>query len=60
MVAIGCIVAVALVFAGAIAGVMIGGTAAGLWGGAAGLVLGVVVMLLTLWLLDKTKGGIPE
>jgi hypothetical protein len=60
MLAVGCIVAFALTLAGAIAGVVIGGTAAGLWGAAAGLLLGIVVMLLGLWVFGKAKSGLPE
>ena len=60
MLAIGCIVALALTFAGAIAGVLIGGIAAGMWGGAVGLLLGITVMLLALWVFGKAKGGLPE
>lgn len=41
MLVIGCFGTIGLTVAGAIAGVMIGGTAAGRWGAAAGLLLGI-------------------
>lgn len=60
MLVIGCFGTIGLTVAGAIAGVMIGGTAAGRWGAAAGLLLGIAGTLLALWVSHKARSGLPE
>jgi hypothetical protein len=60
MFAIGCLIPFVLLGIGAVAGGLLGGTNAGLWGGAGGFVVGVVAMAAVLGLFERAKGDLPE
>ncbi len=60
MFAIGCLIPLVLLAVGAVAGGLLGGTTAGLWGGAGGFVVGVVAMAAVLGLFERAKGNRPE
>jgi|KBSSwiStaDraftv2_1062776.scaffolds.fasta_scaffold1418042_1 hypothetical protein len=60
MFAIGCLIPLVLLAVGAVAGGLLGGTTAGLWGGAGGFVVGVVAMVAVLGLFERAKGNRPE
>lgn len=55
MAALGCLLPFVLLFAGAILGGLSGSTSDGLWGGVAGLAVGVVGMLVVLWLFSRAR-----
>jgi hypothetical protein len=55
MLVIGCLLPVLLLAAGGGAGLAIGGTVAGLWGAAAGFVIGCVALIVLLWGFELAK-----
>jgi hypothetical protein len=55
MLAIGCLLPLVLVLAGSGIGVALGSTVGGIWGGAAGLVIGCAGLLAMLWGLERIK-----
>jgi hypothetical protein len=55
MLVIGCLLPVLLLAAGGGVGLAIGGTLAGLWGGAAGFVIGCVALIALLWGFERVK-----
>jgi hypothetical protein len=59
MAAIGCMIPIVLLVAGAAAGGIAGGTTAGLWGGAIGFGVGVILLLILLWLFDRARNTMP-
>jgi hypothetical protein len=60
MFAIGCLIPFVLLGIGAVAGGLLGGTTAGLWGGVGGFVVGVLAMAAMLGLFERAKGDLPE
>jgi hypothetical protein len=44
----------------AAAGALLGGTTAGLWGGAGGFIVGVVAMVALLEVFERAKSDLPE
>jgi hypothetical protein len=60
MAAIGCLLPMFLLVAGAAVGGVVGGTTTGLWGGGIGLVLGIVLMVAGLWAFERARDNIPR
>jgi hypothetical protein len=57
---IGCLFPLILTVVGAAVGGITGGKAAGLWGAAAGLAVGFVLMLGVIWLFDRARDKLDE
>jgi hypothetical protein len=55
MAAIGCLHPFVLLAGGAVVVGMIGGTTTGLWGGAAGFVIGLICLLLAVRAFDRAQ-----
>jgi hypothetical protein len=60
MFAVGCLIPFVLMAVGAAAGALLGGTTAGLWGGAGGFIVGVVAMVALLEVFERAKNDLPE
>ena len=60
MFAIGCLIPFVLMAVGAAAGGLLGGTTAGLWGGAGGFIVGLIAMVALLEMFERAKGDLPE
>jgi hypothetical protein len=60
MFAIGCLIPFVLKAIGAAAGGLLGGTTAGLWGGAGGFLAGLVAMVALLEMFERAKSDLPE
>lgn len=60
MAAIGCLLPLLLLFAGAALGGVAGGGTGGLWGGAAGLVIGLIAMAVVLKLFEQARQNWPR
>jgi hypothetical protein len=57
MLALGCLLPVITLVAGGAIGFAIGGASAPLWGGGAGLVIGLVLMIILLFGFERLKSG---
>jgi hypothetical protein len=55
MLAIGCLLPLILLAAGGGIGIAAGSTAAGVWGGAAGFIVGCVALVGLLWGFERIK-----
>jgi hypothetical protein len=60
MFAIGCLLPFVLLAIGAVAGGLLGGTTAGLWGAGGGFVVGIAAMLVILGVFERAKDDLPE
>jgi len=55
MLVIGCLLPLLLLAAGGVAGLVIGGTVAGLWGAGTGFVVGCAALIVLLWGFERVK-----
>jgi hypothetical protein len=57
MLAIGCLLPVITLIVGGAIGFAIGGASAPLWGGGAGLIIGLVLMIFLLFGFERLRSG---
>ncbi len=60
MAAIGCLLPVFLLVAGAAVGGVVGGSTTGLWGGGVGLAVGLILMVLVFWAFERARDNMPQ